>query len=299
MKKLFIYIIALLPGIFWGMSFIWTKIVFRYYGPITTIFFRLLISVIILTLFIFWKNDHKIKKEDYKRFFILAIFQPFLYFLGENFGVYFVSPTIASLVVSTIPVITPIFAYFLINEKLNIYNISGLIISFLGVVLVLTASNSSLQFSLKGVSILIVAVFSGVGYAIIAKPLTKKYSSLSIVWVQNLIGVFLFLPLFLGFEFNEFIATPITRELTSSLLALAVFASSLAFISMTTAIRHLGVNRTNVFLNLVPVVTAIGAFIVMGTSLALQEIIGILIVVVGLLLTQFKGKTKDKTVHEK
>src|SRR6056297_696835 len=124
LKKSFIYISALIPMIFWGISYIWTKIVLKYYHPITTIFLRLVISTIVLSVVVFvFKNNFSIKKKDYKYFLILAFFEPFCYFIGENFGIELVSPTVASIIISTIPVVTPIFAYLIIKEKLTKLNI--------------------------------------------------------------------------------------------------------------------------------------------------------------------------------
>ncbi len=82
-----IYPIVILSMIFWGMSFVWTSIVFKYYHPITTIFIRLVISTLILSVFIYLSGKFEIlKKEDRGLFLLSALFNPFLYFLGENFG---------------------------------------------------------------------------------------------------------------------------------------------------------------------------------------------------------------------
>jgi len=296
-KEFLIYLPALLAMVFFGMSFIWTKVLLDYYGPITIIFLRLIISAILLTVFIFARGGIKVKKSDYKYFFILALFEPFLYFLGENYGIRYVSPTVASIIISTIPVVTPIFSYIFLNEKLSIYNIAGLLISFLGVIIVLTAKNSTLVFSLKGILLLFLSVLAAVGYSIIAKPLTGRYSSVKIVYLQNIIGILYFAPLLFTLEIKELVQTSLNFEIINALLQLAVFASTLAFILMTTSIRKLGVNKTNVFVNLIPVATALFAFILYGQILSIQEIIGILVVIIGLFLAQ-KRKYEKIVVHE-
>ena len=296
-KTILKYLPALLAMLFFGMSFIWTKVLLKYYGPITIIFLRLVISVLLLTAIIFYHGKVKIKKADYKYFFILALFEPFLYFLGENFGIQYVSPTIASIIISTIPVVTPIFAYIFLQEKINIYNLAGLLLSFSGVVVVLTAKNSTLEYSLKGVLLLLLSVLAAVGYSIIAKNLTARYSSVKIVYIQNIIGIFYFLPIFLIFEGGDLYQTQLNLEIIHALLELSVFASTLAFILMTTSIRKLGVNRTNVFVNLIPVTTAFFAFLFYGQVLSLQEIIGIIVVIIGLFLAQ-KQRKPEMVIHE-
>ncbi len=296
-KKIFIYISALIPMIFWGISYIWTKIVLKYYHPITTIFLRLLISTIILSFVVFiFRNKFSINKKDYKYFFVLAFFEPFCYFIGENFGIELVSPTVASIIISTIPVVTPIFAYFFLKERLTKLNILGLLISFSGVVIILTTKNSDLIVSAKGIALLFLSVFSGVGYGITTKKLSLRYSPLTIVYTQNLIGALYFFPLFLFFEFDHFINVTPNQELITSLLQLSIFASTLAFLFITYAIKNLGINRTNVFTNLIPIVTALFSFLILGKVLALQEIAGIFVVISGLFLSQ--KRKKSDVVHE-
>jgi len=71
-------------------------------------------------------------------------------------------------------------------------------------------------------------------------------------------------------------------------LALAVFCSSLAFVAFTIATREIGVSKANVFANLIPVFTGIFSFLVIGETLNLQKIIGIVVVVAGLFFSQLK-----------
>src|ERR1035437_9334142 len=107
--------------LFWSFSFIWVKIVYaHYYRPIMTIFLRLVISSIILTVAIkLMKKGQKIDKKDYGTFLLLALTQPFFYFLGESFGLTMISSTIAAVIISTLPVITPVFSYLFVREKIS------------------------------------------------------------------------------------------------------------------------------------------------------------------------------------
>lgn len=296
LKKILIYSSAVAPMIFWGISYIWTKIVLQYYEPLTTIFLRLVISTIFLSTVIFFKKVRKIKKSDLKYFFLLAFFEPFCYFLGENFGMKLVSPTVASIIISTIPVITPIFAFIILKEKLSKLNILGLIISFTGVVLILTTKNSDLVVNFKGIMLLFLAAVSGVGYGITVRNLSNRYSPLTIVLTQNFIGTIYFLPLFLIFEFKDFISVTPNKELIFSILQLSIFASTLSFIFITYAIKNLGISKTNVFTNLIPIVTAIFSFFMLGKILTGQEIFGILVVISGLFLSQ--KKKSSAVIHE-
>ncbi len=71
----------------------------------------------------------KINKADRILFLMLAIFEPFLYFLGESFGLTYVSATICSVLISTIPVFVTISAWLIYKERLKTINYAGIICS--------------------------------------------------------------------------------------------------------------------------------------------------------------------------
>jgi drug/metabolite transporter (DMT)-like permease len=273
----------------WGMSFVWTAVALRYYEPISIIFLRLTISTIFLFTWLkLFGVFEKIQRADLKLFIISALFNPFLYFLGENYGVKLTSPTVSAVIIATIPLFAPILAYYMLREKLSIINVSGMVISFVGVMLMLLTSDFSLEASPLGIAALFFAVFVAVGYSIYLKKLSSRYSPIFIIAVQNLIGLIFFLPVFLIFDFNHFISIRPNFEVISSIVALAVFCSSIAFVAFTIATREIGVSKTNIFANLIPVFTGVFSFFIIGEDLNLQKIIGICLVVGGLFFSQLK-----------
>ncbi len=275
--------------IFWGMSFVWTKIVFEFYHPITTVFLRLVISSTIL--YIVFKLSGKLEKIDrshLKLLFLTAVFEPFLYFLGENFGLRLVEPTIASVIIATIPVFTSVFAFLIIKEKLSILNILGLILSFIGIIVMVMDRKFNFMFSPKGIALLFLAVFSAVGYGISLKKLSHVYSPFSIITYQNMIGLILFMPLFFIFDFSHFITVKPNLRLIGSLLQLSIFASSLAFICWVYVIKHLGVSKASIFTNLIPIITAIFSYFILKEMFTFNKIIGMIIVIAGVSLSQIE-----------
>jgi drug/metabolite transporter (DMT)-like permease len=288
-SKLYPYGSAIISMLLWGMSFVWTAVALRYYEPVTIIFFRLVISTLLLfSLLKIIGKLQKINRTDYKLFILSALLNPFLYFLGENYGVKYTSPTISAVIIATIPLFAPIVAYFTLREKLSILNILGLIISFGGVLIMLVSPNLSLEASQFGIFALLFAVVAAIGYSILLKKLTVRYSPILIIAVQNLIGMIFFLPVFLLLDFNQFITIRPNIEVISSIVALAVFCSSIAFVAFTIATREIGVSKTNIFANLIPVFTGVFSFFIIGETLNTQKIIGIALVVGGLFFSQFK-----------
>jgi drug/metabolite transporter (DMT)-like permease len=293
-KQVKTYVAVLLAMIFWSFSFIWFKVANKTFHPITIVFIRLLFSVILMTSFLIVTRSYmKIKKTDRKLFLTLALFEPFFYFLGESFGLTYVSATVCSVLISTIPVFATLGAWLIFKERLKVINYAGIVISFIGVIIFVLNSDGSISFNIKGLGLLTLAVLSAVGYSLTLSRLVGTYTPVYIVNVQNLIGAILFLPLFLIFDFKHFISTPFTFNMFKPIIELSIFASCGAFILFAYSVRNMGITRANVFSNIIPVFTALFSFILIGEKLTFQNVLGMAIVIAGLFMSQMNGHNKN------
>jgi drug/metabolite transporter (DMT)-like permease len=293
-KQVKTYGAVILAMIFWAFSFIWFKEANKTFYPLTIVFIRLLFAVILMTTFLVaTKNFMKIKKKDRKLFLMLALFEPFFYFIGESFGLTYVSATVCSVLISTIPVFATIGAWLIFRERLKLINYAGIILSFIGVLVFILNSDGSLNFNIKGLGFLMLAVLTAVGYNLTLSRLVGTYSPVYIVGVQNIIGATLFLPLFIILDFHHFFRTPFTFNMFKPIIELAVFASCGAFILFAYSVQKMGITKANVFSNCIPVFTAIFSFIILGEKLTIQNIIGMAIVIAGLIMSQMNGTKKN------
>lgn len=282
-----VYLFAVLSMLFWGLSFVWFKIVVKWYEPITIIFLRLIISSTLLIAFLLiTRTWQTIKRKHIKYFLLLSFTQPFCYFLGESFGLKHVSSTIASVIIATIPLFSPFAAYYVVREKVTFSVIIGIAFSFAGILLMLFNPDLSLNASPKGVLLLFFAVFAAVAYSVIIRKISHEYNPVTIITHQNLIGALYFLPLFLFFDFDHFLTVKPTRELILAMLQLAVFASTLAYVFYIIAIKGIGMLKANVFTNLIPVFTGLFSFFLLGETFTALKIGGIILVMSGVVLSQ-------------
>jgi drug/metabolite transporter (DMT)-like permease len=223
---------------------------------------------------------------------MMATFEPFMYFLGESFGLTYVSATVGSVLISTIPVVATIGAWIFFKERLKVINYAGIIISFLGIIVFVLNKDGALTFNIKGLSLLMLAVFSASGYNLTLSRLLGKYEPVFIVNLQNAIGAILFLPVFLIFDFKHFIETPFTLSSLTPIIELSVFASCGAFILFAYSVRNMGITRANVFTNFIPIFTAFFSFLILGDKLTVHNIFGMVIVIAGLIMSQMNGRPR-------
>lgn len=292
-NKIRIYGGVFLAMLFWAFSFIWFKIANETFRPVTIVFLRLVFSIFLLSSYLAIKKKFvKIRKEDRMLFLMLALFEPFMYFLGESFGLTYVSATVGSVLISTIPVVATIGAWIFFKERLKVINYAGIIISFLGIVVFVLNKNGALTFNIKGLSLLALAVFSASGYNLTLSRLVGKYEPVFIVNIQNTIGAILFLPVFLIFDIKHFVEIPLTLGSLTPVIELSVFASCGAFILFAYSVRNMGITRANVFTNFIPIFTAFFSFLILGDKLTVHNIIGMVIVIAGLIMSQMNGRPK-------
>ncbi|HYW97027.1 MAG TPA: DMT family transporter [Bacteroidales bacterium] len=288
--KAAVYLSLVLTMLFWGLTFVFYKFAFESFRPITVIFLRLIISVPFIVLSArLLKKMEKVERSDLLYVLMLSAFEPFLYFMGESYGLTFVSSTMAAVIVATIPLIVPVAAFIVYRERLNLLNKIGLMVSFSGVLAVVFSGEVQFGATLKGALLMFMAVFSAVGYAILVKRLTGKYNGFTITAYQNFFGIFMFLPFFLLVDFDTFRTTIPTLKAVIALVYLAVFGSSITFILFTRGVRELGASRANIFTNLIPVFAAVASFFLLNEAMPSLKIVGIVLVLIGLIMSQVKS----------
>jgi drug/metabolite transporter (DMT)-like permease len=290
-KELLAFASALGAAFFWSFSFIWFKIAYLAYNPITVVIFRLAISAVLMSVIaLFLKRLQKLSRKDLWLFVLMAFFEPFIYFLGESYGLKHVSSTVAAVIVATIPLFSPIAAWYFYKEKVRLMNVFGLFFSFIGVGLVVLNGSFKFDASPIGVGLEFIAVFAAISYSIVLKNLASRYNTITIIAYQNIIGIVFFLPIWLVVDFHDFIQTPFHSQAFRAIILLAVFSSTLAFVFFTQSVRQIGVNRSNTFINLIPVFVAVLSFFILKDELGFQKIVGIIVVVAGLFLAQLRKR---------
>jgi drug/metabolite transporter (DMT)-like permease len=281
------YLKAIAAMLFWALTFVLIKDALQTYRPHEIVFLRLaLASVVLFTIYAFNKKRQAMRGKDLARIMLVAFCEPFLYFLGEANGMQYVSSTLGSLVISTIPIVSALGAWLVLREKVSVWVIVGLVISFSGVA-VMSMGTPDLHATLKGIALLMLAVFAGMTYGLMVRRLTLRFSPLTIVTWQNLFGMIYFLPLFLYYDGAHFIRMEHSPSGLLVIAAMGVFASVLAFLLFTGVIRDLGVIKSNVFTYLIPVFTVVLAYLLRGEKLNMQAIIGLVLTIGGLAISQY------------
>jgi drug/metabolite transporter (DMT)-like permease len=283
------YIAAIVSIILWGYSFVWTNSLLQYEVPVfTLLFIRLAIAgVLLFVASKFLGKLQKVDKKDIKWLFLMALSEPFVYFIGETYGMLATgSATIAAVIIATIPIFCLILERILWNKRFTTYKIVGILLTIPGILMVVFQDGPVSVSHAYGIALLFMAVAAATSYAVVVKKLSGKYNSFTITTYQFVIGALLFFPLFLLYGRQGLNEKFFTVEVLTPLLTLAVLCSCVAFLLWVSVIGKLGITRANIFSALIPAVSAVGAFMLGQESLPLIRIIGIAVVIIGVILAQ-------------
>ncbi len=287
-RKLYGYISIILSAILWGASFVWSKGLLNDGFPVFTIVtIRIIIaSVILLLIFATTKKLEKIRRKDLGVFFLLAFLEPFLYFIGENGGLKYVSSSFASMMIALIPIFVAFTMYFVFKEKLRKELLFGVIASILGVVMMSYGEEETLV-SFKGIMLLMLAVLTAAAYSVTLQVLIKRgYGPVTITTWQNILALVFFVPCFFIFDFKTSLELHWTAKNIIDLICLGVLCSAGAYGFYSNAAKMLSVSKIAIFTNLIPVVTIIIAVSVGQENVTLLKALGILIAVSGVIFSQ-------------
>ena len=196
------YIFLLFAALFWSGNFIVGKAASLYeIPPFTLNFYRWLFAWLILAPFTFREIIEKKKYilDNIKLIIILGITSITLFNSIVYYSLNFTNVISGVLMISTIPVMIIFFSSIFKIEKTNAYQVSGVIFSLFGVVMIITKAELNLLLNLnfnKGDVWMVVAMFSWATYSALLKKKKYELSQISLLQVVITFGLLFLIPIY-------------------------------------------------------------------------------------------------------
>ncbi|RYM05202.1 DMT family transporter [Sporolactobacillus sp. THM7-7] len=288
MKRSTAVVLLILANLFWAGNYICGKYVISAMQPIQINFLRWLIAAIILFPLaqLIEKPDWKAIWKKWKILLLLSV----LGIIGYNIllyeALYFTTSLNAALINSVNPAMIAVFAAWLLKERLSKVNALGLLVSLVGVLLVLTHGNLLRVFAISynaGDLFMLIVIISWTFYTLLSKSISNL-PPIGATAVTVTFSLLVMLPFFIYSNFN-WSFTPAT---TYGILYLALFPSVGSLLFWNIGVSVVGASHAGIFLNLITVFTAIFS-ILLGNGINLFQIIGGLVVILGVYLTNKKS----------
>ena len=290
----FAYLFLFLAVLFWAGNFIVGKYASYYeIPPFSLNFYRWFFAWLILLPFTFKEIISKKNYilENYKFYILLGITSVTIFNSIVYYSLNFTQVISGVLMISTIPVMIMFISSILKIERTNIFQILGVICSFVGVILIITKANFDLLVNLdfnKGDLTMVVAMLSWATYSALLKKRKHELSQLSLLEVIITFGLIFLIPIYiteysLGFEIT------LNKPFILVLIYVVLFPGLAAFICWIKGISLIGPNRSGVFLHLMPILSALMAMIIFKEKFMLYHLLGAFFILSGIILSNRKS----------
>lgn len=278
------HLLIILTVLVWGITFISTKVlIFSNMGPMEIALYRFAIAYVILWVIHPHLPKTSLKQELY--FFMSGFAGVTLYFLFENNALKYTTASNASFIVSTAPLLTAILAHHTTNEKIRKNFILGFIISAAGIFFIVFNGKFVLNLNPIGDLLAFLSAASWACYSILIKKLGNKYN---IVYLNRKIffyGLITILP-FILFSKDKMDLSLLSKPvIAGNILFLGIIASALCYILWQKAVFIIGVVKTNNYIYLIPVVTAMFSVIILHEKITGLMLLGSSLIIIGLIIS--------------
>ncbi len=242
----------------WGASFLFYRIASPEMGPIWLVTFRVIVAGLLLLPVLAWMGKLRDLRTYWKEMFILGIINSAVPFTLLAYATIFLPAGLTSILNATTPLFGVVVAYFWLGERLTLSRIAGFLLGFAGVVLLIgwdSGGGSKLGFWAVGATLLAALL-----YAIGAPYSRQKLGNVAPLSVTtgSQIGAGLFLLPAIPFSAPPGRPSPFALWIA---LALAVLATSVAFILYYHLIQRIGSSKSLTVTYLVPFFAVLWAYI--------------------------------------
>lgn len=282
-------LLAVLATIIWAGNFIIARGVIKTIPPVSLAFYRWLLATLILLPFA-WKAfslEFPVIRKRFLYFLFTAItgvsvFNTLVYIAGH----YSPAVNLALIGTTTSPVFATILAVIFLKESLTPFRIIGMLICISGVLLLLSNGNINnlvtLSFT-EGDLWVLGAAFSFAIYNTLVRRKPPQMKPVHFLFIIFLMGTIILLPFYLV-ELSSEGSFEANLVNISVILYLGLGTSVIAFLFWNSAIMKIGVSRTALFGNLVPVFSAIEAVLFLNEEITWIQVWSFVVIIAGLII---------------
>jgi len=281
-------LMLLMITVFWGASYMLTKLGLGDLQPFNLIALRFIIAFI-LSAVVFHKQVLSADKKTIKYSLILSILLVGM-FISMTYGLQSTTASNAGFLISLSVVLIPIISYFFLKQRIEKRIILSLCLVVIGIALL--SLDTQFRINVGDLLCLLCALFCAV-HVIVIGIFTREVDSIALGTIQlGFAGLFCVIISML----TENVKLPDTPVSWFSVLMLSIFCTAVGYIIQSTAQKYTSATHTGLILSLEPVFSAILGYIVLGETLAPRGYIGALLMLLSVLNAEvdFKSVFKRK-----
>lgn len=279
------WILLSLCNLFWAGNYVFGQFVVGEMTPLALTFLRWLFATVLLLIIAthMEKPDWREAVKSWQMLLAMAISGIVAYNMILYTALTYTSSVNASVVSALNPALLVVFSALLLREKLSMIQAGGTLVSFSGVIVIITQGNISRLLQLqvnKGDLLMLAAITVWTVYSILGKRLTKV-PPITATASSAFLATLILAPfaLYQGISFHN-----VSGLALVGVLYIVLFPSVASFIFWNLGVREIGAGKAGIFLNLIPVFTALIS-LALGEAVTLVQLTGGALVFLGVYAT--------------
>lgn len=280
------YALPMIAVLIWSLNITVTRYVAEFISPISISFYRWLIAFVLMSPFVLlsvWKYRTEIRQHAWQFALLGACGMVFYQGLAYS-AAHYTTATNMGIINAFTPIFTIFISMFILKEMPTRYAVIGGILSFLGLLYVMSQGNLQSLMHLAGHwgdLLMILAVFLYAFYGVFLKKWQIQMPLLTSLYVQIAFALLFHLPFVFVLGLDV-----INSQNVGSVLYAGVFPSIVAPLVWMMAVQYIGPNRTSIFMNVMPIATALIAYFWLNEAWTIYHTIGGVIILLGIALAQ-------------
>lgn len=286
---------ALWAIIFWGLSFIATKVALREIHPVTLLTLRFGIGGLLLLLFQLRKDRCFLKNfsfKDWVSIIFLALVGVSTHTLLQAYGLLYTTAINTGWLIAIMPICIAIAARFYLRETITLSKIGGILLGFIGVFLIISKGRVSLSLfrlgSTFGDFLILISSLTWAAFTVGGRRFLSRFSPLAVMTPIILLGSLITFPFtLLKWEWNLLFQW--SSAVWMSVLFLGIFCSGLAYLFWYNALEKRDSSVVGMYLYLEPFVTLVGAYFFLNEEVRWITLAGGGLILAGVYLATHKS----------
>lgn len=291
-SNLFYHLVAFVTVAIWGTTFVSTKVLMlNGLSPAQIFTLRFGIAYVLMLCF----NHHRLWSDSWKdelKMALLGITGGSLYFLSENEAMNYTTTTNTSLIVCSCPLFATLLVRMVYRSTTRIHCVQllGSLLAFAGMVIVVLNGRFVLHLSPMGDALAFTACMCWAVYSLLMKAVSDDYGASFITRKVFFYGILTILPYYLLIPGMPSVEVLVRPQVIANLLFLGCLASLICFLTWNWCISKLGAVKATNWVYFNPITTMVFASLVLGEKITPYFLIGAACILLGMYLTDFKGK---------
>lgn len=265
-------------GLAWGSSFLWIKIALEELGPFTLVAFRLGFGLLgLIAVVLYNRPAFPKQKRSWGILAMIGLTNVTLPFILITWGEVHIDSAVASILNSTVPLFTAVFAHFwLAEDRLSLKRLGGLALGFVGVMVLLGLSfenEGDFQMNLLGQGAVLLAAVLYAGSAIMMRKNIMSSTPMVQSFLQVMFASAFVWPTALVVE-TPFLM-PQSPLVWGALVWLGIIGSCIAYLLYFYLLREVGPTRATMVTYLLPVVGVLLGWLFLDENLSWNLVLGV------------------------